>query len=111
MQPSNVTMAGSVTQEMEFMTDVEERRPGFLKQVKAFFKETDGGAVPISVAKAVLGYSQATIYRLIEKEREEPGTGLRAWKFNKTLLICAKDIDRIADAPRPKMGRPRKSDG
>lgn len=102
-------MANSVTTEMEFMTDVEERPPGFLKQVKAFFKETDGGAVPVSVAKAALGYDQATIYRLMQKEKDEPGTGLRAWKFNKTVLICAKDIDRIASAPKPKRGRPKKS--
>ncbi len=101
-------MANGVTAEMEFMTDVEERKPGFFAQVKAFMKETDGGAVPMSVAKAALGYNQATIYRLIEKEKECPGTGLRAWKFNKTLLICAKDIDRIASAPKPKRGRPKK---
>ena len=98
----------SVTQEMEFMTDVEERQPGFFAQVKAFMKETDGGAVPVSVARVALGYSHAQIYRLMEKEREEAGTGLRAWKFNKTVLISAKDIDRIASAPKPKIGRPRK---
>lgn len=92
------------------MADVEERKPGFFKQVKAFMKETDGGAVPVSVAKIALGLSQASIYRLIEKERECPGTGLRAWKFNKTLLLSAKDIDRIIEEPKPKMGRPKKSD-
>ena len=92
------------------MADVEERNPVFFKQVKAFMKETDGGAVPVSVAKIALGLSQASIYRLIEKERENPGTGLRCWKFNKTLLISAKDIDRIIEEPKPKMGRPKKSD-
>lgn len=91
------------------MADVEERKPGFFKQVKAFMKETDGGAVPVSVAKIALGVSQPSIYRLIEKEREAPGTGLRAWKFNKTLLVSAKDIDRIIEEPKPKRGRPKKS--
>ena len=90
------------------MADVQERPAGFLKQVKDFFKETDGGAVPTSVAKVVLGIDQASLYRLIEKEKQNPGTGLRAWKFNKTLLICAKDIDRIADEPKPRRGRPPK---
>ena len=102
-------MASGSTAEMDFMADVEERPPGFLKQVKNFFKETDGGAVPTSVACAVLGIKSAALYRLIEKEKQNPGTGLRAWKFNKTLLICAKDIDRIADEPKPKRGRPPKT--
>lgn len=97
------------TAEMAFMADVEERPAGFLKQVKQFFKETDGGAVPTSVACAVLGIDSKQLYRLIEKEKNCPGTGLRAWKFNKTLLICAKDIDRIADEPKPKRGRPPKA--
>lgn len=86
------------------MADVEERKPGFLKQVKSFFKETDGGAVPVSVAKAALGYSQSHIYKLIKREREEEGTGLRAWKFGKTVLVCAKDIDRLADQDKVKRG-------
>ena len=102
-------MASGSTAEMEFMTDVEERPPGFLSQVKSFFKQTDGGAVPTSVAKVVLGIDSKQLYRLIEKEKQNPGTGLRAWKFNKTLLICAKDIDRIADAPKRKPGRPPKT--
>ena len=101
-------MASGSTCEMEFMTDVEERPAGFFKQVRAFFKETDGGAVPVSVARVALGYSHAQIYRLIEKEKESPGTGLRAWKFNKTVLISAKDIDRLIEQPKPKIGRPRK---
>lgn len=92
------------------MADVEERKPGFFKQVRAFMKETDGGAVPVSVAKIALGVSQGTIYRLMEKEREEPGTGLRAWKFNNTVLLSAKDIDRLIEQPKPKMGRPKKVD-
>lgn len=92
------------------MADVEERKPGFFKQVRAFMKETDGGAVPVSVAKIALGVSQGTVYNLIERERENPGTGLRCWKFNKTLLISAKDIDRIIEQPKAKMGRPRKVD-
>ncbi len=99
-----------VTAEMEFMADVEERPKGFFKQVKEFMKQTDGGAVPTSVAKAVLGISQAQLYRLMEREKECPGTGLRAWKFNNTVLICAKDIDRIADEPKRSRGRPKSKD-
>ena len=53
------------TAEMGFMADVEERPAGFFKQVKQFMKQTDGGAVPTSVAKAVLGISQAQLYRLM----------------------------------------------
>ena len=95
---------------MEFMADVEERPKGFFKQVKEFMKQTDGGAVPTSVAKAVLGISQSQLYRLMEKEKQEPGTGLRAWKFNNTVLICAKDIDRLADQPKRGRGRPKSKD-
>ena len=89
---------------MPFMAEVQERRPGFLKQVKQFFKETDGGAVPVSVATAALGYHRTHIYKLIEREKEEPGTGLRAWKFGKTILVCAKDVDRMADQDKVKRG-------
>ena len=92
------------TQEFTFCDDIAERKPGFLKQVKSFFKETDGGAVPVSVAKAALGYSQSHIYKLIKRDREDPGTGLRAWKFGKTVLVCAKDIDRMADEDKIKRG-------
>ena len=86
------------------MADVEERKPGFLKQVKGFFKETDGGAVPVSIATSALGYSRQHIYTLIKREKEEPGSGLRAWKFGKTILICAKDIDRMQDEEKIKRG-------
>ena len=89
------------------MDTVEERKPGFFQQVKQFMKDTDGGAVPVSVAVVALGMSKAHVYRLIEKEIAEPGTGLRAKKFNKTILVYAKDIDRIADMPKPKPGRPK----
>lgn len=92
------------SQELPFMADVEERKPGFLKQVKSFFKETDGGAVPVSVAVAALGYSKGHIHRLITRDREDPGTGLRAWKFGNTVLVCAKDIDRMADEDKIKRG-------
>ena len=86
------------------MGDVEERKPGFLKQVKGFFKETDGGAVPTSVAQAALGYSRSHIHALIKREKDSPGTGLRAWKFGNTILICAKDIDRMQDEKKIKRG-------
>lgn len=95
------------TAEMDFMETVEERKPGFFKQVKQFFKETDGGAVPVSVAAVALGHSRQYIYELIKREIEEPGTGLRAKKFNNTVLVYAKDIDRLADQPKAKRGRPK----
>ena len=96
-----------VTTEMEFMETVEERKPGFFKQVKAFLKDTDGGAVPVSVAMVALGYSKVHIHRLIKRELDEPGTGLRAKKFNNTVLVYAKDIDRLADQDKVKRGRPK----
>lgn len=98
---------GDATAEMDFMDTVEERKPGFFKQVKQFMKETDGGAVPVSVAAVALGYSRKHVYELIKREIEDPGTGLRAKKFNNTVLVFAKDIDRIADQPKAKPGRPK----
>ena len=98
---------GDLTAEMDFMDTVEERKPGFFAQVKDFMKSTDGGAVPVSVAAVALGHSRQHIYELIKKELEEPGTGLRAKKFNNTVLVFAKDIDRIADQPKAKRGRPK----
>lgn len=96
-----------VTQELGFMDTVEERKPGFFQQVKQFMKDTDGGAVPVSVAVVALGMSKSHVYRLIEKEIAEPGTGLRAKKFNSTILVYAKDIDRIADEEKRSRGRPK----
>lgn len=98
---------GDATAEMDFMDTVEERKPGFFKQVKAFMKETDGGAVPVSVAAVALGYSRKHVYELIKREIDSPGTGLRAKKFNNTVLVFAKDIDRLADQPKSKPGRPK----
>ena len=99
-------MSGATT-EMEFMETVEERKPGFFKQVKQFLKDTDGGAVPVSVAMVALGYSKSHIHTLIQRELDDPGTGLRAKKFNNTVLVYAKDIDRLADQDKVKRGRPK----
>lgn len=100
-------MANGVTAEMEFMDTVEERKPGFFKQLKQFMKETDGGAVPVSMAAKVLGYSRKHIYELIQREIDSPGTGLRAKKFNNTILVFGKDIDRMAGEKKAKRGRPK----
>ena len=98
---------GELTAEMDFMDTVEERKPGFFKQLKQFMKETDGGAVPVSMAAKVLGHSRKHIYELIQREIDSPGTGLRAKKFNNTILVFGKDIDRMAGEKKAKRGRPK----
>tara|TARA_B100000676_G_C17621605_1_gene601969 strand:- start:124 stop:432 length:309 start_codon:yes stop_codon:yes gene_type:complete len=95
------------TAEMDFMDTVEERKPGFFNQLKQFMQETEGGAVPVSMAAKVLGYSRRHIYELIQREIDEPGTGLRAKKFNNTILVFGRDIDRMVGEKKTKPGRPK----
>ena len=65
---------------------VEEKPLGFIETVKAFWKGTDGGAVPVALAATMCGISRERVYQLIKKELEKEGTGLRACKWNNKVL-------------------------
>lgn len=88
---------------------VKEKKKGFIKQLRDYFDQTEGGAVPAAVAGALLGISRQRVHELILREQEKPGTGLRAYRFDcapKSVLVNAKDVDRFAEerAKRPKGG-------
>ena len=81
------------TLELAFAKDLEKKPKSFIAQVKEFFTETDGGAIPVSAAAVALGVSRQRVAELIKKELEEEGSGLRAKKFNKTVLVYISDIE------------------
>ena len=88
---------------------VKEKKKGFINQLRDYFDKTEGGAVPAAVAGALLGISRQRVHELITREKEKPGTGLRAYRFDcapGTVLVNAKDVDRYAEerARRPKGG-------
>lgn len=91
-------------QTLELPLDVEEKPLSFIQQVKGFWKDTDGGAVPVSMAAKLTGLSSQRVHQLIEKEVKHPGTGLRAKKWHKTVLVYIKDIEAYWDRPKNKGG-------
>ena len=93
---------------LELGLKVEEKPLSFIQQVKGFWKETDGGAVPVSLAAKLCGISTQRVHQLIKKELEKSGSGLRAKRFNDTVLVYVKDIEAYWDRPKDKGGRPPK---
>lgn len=96
------------TLDLPFAQQLESKPKSFISQVKEFMKETDGGAIPVSAAAVALGVSHQRIHDLIKKELDNEGTGLRAKKFNKTVLVFITDIEKRLDMPKNKGGRPKK---
>ena len=92
------------TLELAFAKDLETKPKSFISQVKDFWKETDGGAIPVSAAAAALGVSRQRVAELIKKELLEEGAGLRAKKFNNTVLVYISDIEKRLDDPKKKGG-------
>ena len=64
---------------------------------------------PVSAAAVALGVSHQRVHELIKKEIEAEGSGLRAKKFNKTILVFITDIEKRLDMPKSKGGRPKKN--
>ena len=91
-------------QTLDLPLKVEEKPLTFIQQVKGFWKATDGGAVPVSLAAKMCGISRQRVHQLIAKELEQEGTGLRAAKWNNTILVYIKDIEAYWDRPKDKGG-------
>ena len=85
---------------LDLPMQVEEKPLGFIASVKAFWKATDGGAVPVSLAAKMCGISRQRVHQLIKKELDQEGTGLRACKFNDKILVYVKDIEAYWDRPK-----------
>ena len=102
-------MDSAGTLDLPFAQQLESKPKSFISQVKEFMKETDGGAIPVSAAAVALGVSHQRVHELIKKEIEVEGSGLRAKKFNKTILVFITDIEKRLDMPKSKGGRPKKN--
>ena len=68
----------------------------------SFWKETQGGAIPVPLACKILKCSDVTIYRYIKSGK------LNGYKFNKTVLVSINDVEKLLDEPKNKGGRPVK---
>ena len=102
-------MDSAGTLDLPFAKQLETKPKSFISQVKEFMQETDGGAIPVSAAAVALGVSRQRVDELIRKELEVEGSGLRAKKFNKTVLVFINDIEKRLDMPKNKGGRPKKN--
>ena len=101
-------MDSAGTLDLPFANQLQTKPKSFISQVKEFMQETDGGAIPVSAAAVALGVSKQRIHELIGKELKSEGSGLRAKKFNKTVLVYISDIEKRLDMPKSKGGRPKK---
>lgn len=97
-------VADTFPAEFAFTSELPQRKTKetFIQGVKRFFRETDGGAIPVSLACKILKCDSSTLYRWIEKGK------IRGHKFNKTVLVSINDVEAMLDMPRDKGGRPTK---
>lgn len=91
--------------EFGFTAELPQRktREGLISQVKRFWKETDGGAIPVALAGKILKCSNQTIYKYIKNGK------IRGHRFNNTVLVSVRDVEALLDAPRDLGGRPKKT--
>jgi hypothetical protein len=103
----------TTTQEFGFTSEFprEKTKLGFLDEVKEFFKETNGGAVPIGSAAAALGIEKRRLYHLIDYDLVHSVEFVTPNCKRPTVLVPLKEIERLHNEgiPKPKMGRPKKS--
>ena len=101
------------TQEFGFTSEFprEKTKLGFLDEVKEFFNETEGGAVPIGSAAAALGIQKRRLYDLIDMDLVNSVEFVTPNCKRPTVLVPLKEIERLHQngIPKPKMGRPAKS--
>ena len=96
-------MSEAVT-EFDFVSSLPQKktRKGLINQVRQFWSETDGGAIPIALACKMVNRSPQTITRWVDKGK------LRAFKYGKQVLVQIDDLEALLDEPVDKGGRPRK---
>lgn len=90
--------------EFGFTSDMPQRKTkvGLIGQIKQFWKDTDGGAIPVPLAAKILNVDSGTVVNWMNKGK------LRGHRFNKTLLVSVNDVEALLDAPRDLGGRPKK---
>ena len=82
--------------EFGFTAELPQRKTkeGLISQVKRFWKETDGGAIPVALAAKILKCSPQGIYKYIKNGK------IRGHRFNNTVLVSVQDVKRLLDEPR-----------
>ena len=97
-------MSEAVT-EFDFVNSLPQKatRKGLIQQVKQFWQETDGGAIPIPLASKMIKKDPETIRRWVKKGK------IRAFKYGQQVLVNINDLEAILDEPVDKGGRPKKS--
>ena len=90
--------------EFDFVSSLPQKktRKGLIAQVRAFWKETDGGAIPIPLASKMIKRDPETIRRWIQKDK------LRAVRYGKQVLVNIDDLEALLDEPTDVGGRPKK---
>lgn len=80
----------------------KKTRRSLLSQVKQFWKDTDGGAIPIPLAAKMLRMSPESIRRYVKNGK------VRSFTFGKQVLVQIDDLEALLDLPKDKGGRPPK---
>ena len=91
--------------EFDFVSEMPQKktRVGLLGQIKEFFNETEGGAIPIPMAAKMTNKDRNTIDRWVKKGK------LRGFKVGSQVLVNIHDLERLIDEPVDIGGRPRKA--
>ncbi len=98
-------MDTATTTEFAFTSELPKKktRVSLLAQVRQFWKETDGGAIPIPLAAKMIRRSPETIRNWVAKGK------LRSFTFGKQVLVQIDDLEALLDEPTDKGGRPPKA--
>lgn len=81
----------------------KKTRLGLIDSIRKFWKDTDGGAIPIALAAKILKQNPVTVHRWVEKGK------LRSFRYGKQVLVNIDDVERLLDEPVDKGGRPPKA--
>ena len=91
--------------EFDFVSSMprKETRRGLIQQIRDFWRETGGGAIPIPLAAKMLNVSPSSVHRWVEQGK------VRAFKAGKQALVNIDDLEAMLDAPKDVGGRPKKA--
>ena len=94
----------TLTPEFSFTSELPQRktRLGLIAQVRKFWEETEGGAIPIPLASKMVRRDPETIRNWVKKGK------LKAFRTGSTVLVSINDLEACLDEPRDKGGRPEK---
>lgn len=94
----------TLTPEFSFTSELPQRktRLGLIAQVRKFWEETEGGAIPIPLASKMVRRNPETIRAWVKKGK------LKAFRTGSTVLVSINDLERLLDEPVDKGGRPPK---